>query len=138
MSTLKAFLQPTVAGRTKEVILSERFKEKDGTVVPFVIQAISQEENDRLCQQSQKREIVKGQQIERLDRSLYTRRLILACVKEPDLKDKEICDYYGVIDPLEVAGKMLSVGEYGILVDAIMGLNGVNDAQEKLEEAKNS
>lgn len=56
MSTLKAFLQPTVAGQTKEVILSERFKEKDGTVVPFVIQAISQEENDRLCQQSQKRE----------------------------------------------------------------------------------
>ena len=47
MSTLKAFLQPTVAGQTKEVILSERFKEKDGTVVPFVIQAISQEENDR-------------------------------------------------------------------------------------------
>lgn len=87
---------------------------------------------------TKERETVKGQQIERLDRSLYTRRLILACVKEPDLKDKEICDYYGVIDPLEVAGKMLSVGEYGILVDAIMELNGVNDAQEKLEEAKNS
>lgn len=137
MSTLKAFLQPSVAGQTREVIVSERFKGEDGKTVPFVIQAISQEENDRLSRQSQVKENVKGQRIERLDRSLYTKRLILACVKEPDLRSKEICDYYGTIDPLDVPGKMLSVGEYGLLVDAIMDLNGVKDAQEKLEEAKN-
>lgn len=138
MSVLKAFLQPSVAGQTKEIVISERFKGEDGVPVPFVIQAIDQEENDRLSKLSRKRETVKGQPVETLDRSLYTRRLILACVKEPDLKDAELCRHYGVVDPLDVAGKMLSVGEYGVLVDAIMDLNGVKEAQDKLDEAKNS
>ena len=45
MSALKAFLQPSVAGKTKEVIVSDRFKDENGKPVPFVIKAISQEEN---------------------------------------------------------------------------------------------
>ena len=35
MSALKAFLQPTVVGKTKEVIISERFKGEDGEPVPL-------------------------------------------------------------------------------------------------------
>lgn len=138
MSTLKAFLQPSVAGQTKEVIISERFKDEKGKVVPFVIQAISQEENERLARQSLVKENVNGQRTERLNHTLYTKRLVLECVKEPDLKAKEICDYYGTIDPLDVPGKMLSIGEYGLLTNAIMSLNDIKDAQEKLDEAKNS
>lgn len=135
MSTLKAFLQPSVAGQTKEVVISDRFKDENGKVAPFVIQAISQEENEKLARLSQTVD-KKGQKS--LDYVLYTRRLVLACVKEPDLKAKEICDYYGTVDPLEVPGKMLNIGEYSLLTDAIMDLNDMRDAQEKLDEAKNS
>lgn len=45
MSKLKAFLQPSVSGKTKEVVVSDRFVDEDGTIQPFVIQAISQEKN---------------------------------------------------------------------------------------------
>lgn len=138
MGALSAFLQPSVAGQTKEVIISERFKDENGKPVPFVLQAISQAENEQLAKLSKIRERRKGQIEERLDNIAYQRRLIIACVKEPDLSAKELCDYYGVVDPMDVPGVMLSVGEYGLLVDAISELNGINDAQEKLEAAKNS
>lgn len=138
MSALKAFLQPTVVGQTREVIVSERFKGEDGVPVPFVIQAISQEKNESLSKMSRKKEFVKGKPTESLDPALYTKRLILDCVVEPDLRSREVCEYYKTEDPLEVAGKMLSIGEYGILSDAIQDINGMNDAQEKIDEAKNS
>lgn len=138
MSALKAFLQPTVAGRTKEIFLSERFQGEDGKPAPFTIKAITQEENERLSRVSRIRETVKGQPVERLDNIQYTKRLVLACVQEPDFSQKEICDYYGVVNPMDVPGKMLSVGEYNALVDSIMKINGVGEAQDKLEEAKNS
>lgn len=138
MSALKAFLQPSVTGQTREVIVSERFKGENGLPVPFVIQAIAQEENEALSRMSKKKEFVKGRPVETLNASLYTKRLILACVVDPDLKSEEICKYYKTEDPLEVAGKMLSIGEFGILSDAIQDINGMNEAQEKLDEAKNS
>ena len=49
MSKLKAFLQPSVAGTTLAVIVSDRFKDEEGKPQPFVIQAISQEENEALA-----------------------------------------------------------------------------------------
>ena len=59
MSTLKAFLQPPVAGKTNKVIVSERFKGEDGQPVPFVIQAISQEKNEELSRLSREEKEVK-------------------------------------------------------------------------------
>ena len=52
----------------------------------------------------------------------------------PDVKDKELCDAYGVMDPLLVPGKMLLSGEYSRLMREITDLSGF-DALE--EEAKN-
>mgnify|MGYP000332276061 CR=1 FL=1 len=126
MSKLKAFLQPPITGKTKEVVVSDRFVDENGTIQPFVIQAISQEKN------------ADGIPMPMLDNGLYTKRLMLECVKEPDLNDSELCKYYGVIDPLEVLGRMLSIGEYQNLSAEIMGINGLKTKKEKLEEAKNS
>ena len=50
MSKLRAFLQPSIAGRTKEVFISDRFKDEDGKPVPFVVKAIDQKENEALAQ----------------------------------------------------------------------------------------
>lgn len=47
MSKLKAFLQPSVAGTTQEVIVSDRFKDEEGKPQPFVIQAISRRKTKR-------------------------------------------------------------------------------------------
>lgn len=138
MSALKAFLQPPVTGVTKEVIVSDRFKGEDGKPVPFVIKAINQKENEKLARMSRKLSNVKGNQMESLDNILYTKRLVLACVQEPDFNDQEICKYYGTEDPLDVPSQMLSVGEYNRLSEAILELNGMRDPKELMEDAKNS
>lgn len=138
MSALKAFLQPPVTGRTKEVIISDRFVDDDGKAMPFVIQAISQEENEALARKSRVEKTIGDVPVDSLDNITYTKRLMLACVKEPDLKDAELCKYYGVVDPLEVLSKMLSIGEYGALSDEVMKINGMKNKKERQKEAKNS
>ncbi|WP_313346737.1 phage tail assembly chaperone [Lacrimispora sp.] len=138
MSALKAFLQPVMAGVTKEVIVSSRFKDEEGKAVPFVIKAITQKENEKLARMSRKTVNVNGSPVEKLDNLLYTKRLVLACVQEPDFSAQEMCNYYGTEDPLDVPSQMLSIGEYNRLSEAILELNGMKDAEDKLEEAKNS
>lgn len=138
MSALKAFLQPPVTGVTKEVVISDRFKDNEGKPAPFVIKAISQKENEKLARMSWETVKINGTPVEKLNHFLYTKRLIHACVQEPDFGDQEICKYYGTEDPLEVPSQMLSIGEYNLLSEAILELNGMKDPEVKLEEAKNS
>jgi hypothetical protein len=138
MSALKAFLQPVMAGVTREVIVSNRFKDEEGKAVPFVIKAITQKDNEKLARMSRKTVSVNGSPVEKLDNLLYTKRLVLACVQEPDFSNQEMCKYYGTEDPLDVPSQMLSIGEYNRLSEAILELNGMKDAEDKLEEAKNS
>lgn len=140
MSALKAFLQPPIAGTTKKVIISDRFQDEEGNPVPFVLKAISQEENERIARMSKKSVETDDTVIEKLDTTLYTKRLVLACVQEPDFQDQELCKYYGTVDPAEVPAKMLSIGEYKILSNAIMDLNdiGAVKKKKKMDDAKNS
>lgn len=138
MSTLKSFLQ-TREEETKKVIISDRFTDEKGNPAPFVVRSISQAENEALSKASTKREKVNGQLVENLNTVEYTRRLIVACTVEPNFKDTQMCQFYGVINPLDVPGKMLNIGEYKALSKAIMEINRLDlDAQEVLEEAKNS
>lgn len=138
MSVLKGFLQPSPMGETKEVIISERFKGEDGKPLPFTIRVIDQDINDRIYKASTKNRKMNGQTIRELDSLEYGRRLILNCVTSPDFKDKELCDFYKCIDPLDVPGKMLSAGEYQRLVKAINELNGFDDDEKLSDDAKNS
>lgn len=138
MSVLKNFLLPQTE-ETKKVIISDRFVDEEGNPVPFIVRSISQAENEALSKASTKREKVNGQVIENLNTVEYTRRLIVACTVEPNFKDSEMCSFYGVINPMDVPGKMLNMGEYKALSKAIMEINRLDlDAQEVLEEAKNS
>ena len=73
----------------------------------------------------------------RTDNITYTRRLVVAATVEPDFFCKEICDAYGVMDPLLVPGKMLLPGEYQRLADAILELSGFDDTDAVREEVKN-
>lgn len=137
MSVLKGFLQPSPKGEKKEVIISKRFKGEDGKPLPFTIQTIDQDTNERLINMSTDRKKHKGSVEEKFDHEKYGKRLIAECTVEPNFKDSEMCSYYGVVDPLEVPGRMLSVGEYKKLVDEINELNGFVDAEDIEDEAKN-
>ena len=106
-----------------------------GKPQPFVIQAISQEENEALAEQCRKDRIIDGIPMKMLDDTAYSKQLMLACVKEPDLKDSELCRY-GVVDPLDVLSKMLSIESIRSSRKEVMQINGLKSKQEKAERSK--
>ena len=128
MSKLSAFLKPTPEGKKKEVIL-ERFTDENGK---FVIKSIRAADNDSLVRKNTDRKTGK------FNSTTYSNQLIVACMVEPDLRSTEICDYYGTIDPNDVPGLMFTIGEKQIIQDAILEINDVNSAQDRLDAAKNS
>lgn len=137
--SIQAFLTPNTE-ITKKVIISDRFKDKDGKVVPFTIRSLSQEEIETI-RRSASRPVSKNGVVvaERLDAARFGKELILASVMEPNFRDSELCKYYGTMDPMDVPGKMLKSGEYNKLTSAISELNGFNDTEYEIlaEEAKN-
>lgn len=138
MSVLKGFLQPSPMNKTKDVIISDRFRGEDGEPLPFKIRVIDQKTNDSLIKQATKRIKVKGELISELDHRDYANKLVLACTIEPDFSDSELCAHCGEMNPENVPGKMLSSGEFNKLVDAINELNGFYDTENIVDEAKNS
>lgn len=138
MDNLQAFLNPVAVDETKEVVISKRFVDKDGKPIPFRIKTIMQEENERITRKCRKVETIRGQRVESLDNQKYNRALIVACTVEPDFRNADLCKAYGTVDPLDLPGKMLTVGEANNLAREILDLNGFSDEAEQLEdEAKN-
>ena len=134
MGDIKAFLQPPVTDETQEVIISKRFKGEDGKPVPFVIRVIDQATNNRLLKRATKKGKTRKQSDQELDRTLYGKLLLEACVVSPNFKDADLCAYYKTNDPLDVPERMLSSGEYNRLIRAINRLNGFTDTDEEYEE----
>lgn len=130
MSKLSAFLRTSPAGKKKEVFL-DRFVDEEGKKVPFVVKSITAGENDAIARKH--RDGDGG-----LDDAAYGNELLVECLVEPDLKDAELCQYYGVMDPNMVPGRMFSPGELRILQAAVYEVNDIYAAKKKLEEAKNS
>lgn len=137
MAVLKGYLQPTPLEEKRDVFISNRFKGEDGKPLPFTIKKIDQATANALLKQCQRQAKVGGQLQVTTDNSRYSNLLIVECVVTPDLRQKEVCDAYGVVDPAEVPGRMLSIGEYARLSDAIMELNDLDTPEKIEEEAKN-
>lgn len=141
MGDIKAFLQPPVMDETREVVISERFKGADGKPVPFIIRSIDQETNEKLIRQATTRKKMNGQILQELNNNKYAKLLISACVVEPDFRNADLCAYYKTVNPLDVPGRMLSVGEYNKLVKEIQEMNDIVTSDEEMDaledEAKN-
>jgi hypothetical protein len=133
VSKLSAFLNPVSAGEEKEVVISNRFVDEKGAVVPFKIRAITQEENDEIIKKSTRRVKENGQTVERLDNVEFSRRMVVTATVEPDFTQKEMCEAYGVIDPTMVPGKMLLSGEYAKLMKEISALSGFDSIEDELK-----
>lgn len=133
MSSLNAFLNP-VKAENQEIIVSKRFIE-NGEPVPFVIRPISQEENKQIIKKFTKRD-KKG--VETFDRTEYVSALTSSAVVFPDLKSAELQKAYGVLGESALLQKMLYVGEYAELSQAVQNLGGLDvDINEDIEEVKN-
>ena len=133
MSKLSAFLHPVVENKEKEVVISNRFLDEKGNPIPFKIRAITQKENDAILKLATRRAKENGQTVEKLDNVDFSRRMVVAATVFPDFKEKELCDAYGVMDPLLVPGKMLLSGEYSRLMREITALSGFDALEEEVK-----
>ena len=137
MSKLFAFLNPEPIHEEKEVVVSNRFKDENGEVVPFRIRAISQRENDEITRKSFRRvSNVNGQIVKEFDNIEYQLNVVLRGTVYPSFADKELCDAYNTPNPLDVIENMLTAGEFAKLADAISKISGFED-NSLAEEAKN-
>ena len=128
MGNLGAYLRPIPAGKTKEIFL-ENFKDEKGNKIPFVVKVITPKENEMIV----KRNTIKG----KLNSTTYGNELIVTCLETPNLKDTELCSFYGVMDPMEVPSLMFTIGEKQVAMDAITEINDIKMASNLMNEAKN-
>ncbi len=133
MGSLNAFLHP-IQVESKEVVISNRFIE-DGKPVPFVVKPITQEENKYLIKKYTKKD-KKG--ADTFDRAEYVQAMTATAVVYPDLTNAELQKAYGVMGESALLQKMLYVGEYAVLAQAVQEISGLdNDINEDIEEVKN-
>lgn len=132
---LYAFLHPTPIDHEK-VVVSERFKGKDGKPVAWEIKAVMQDESDMLRKEFTKTS-KKGEKI--FDSVGYGRAIIARAVVYPDLNSAELQNHYGVLGADKLPSVMLSSGEYATLSNAVLRLSNLDDdLNEDVEEAKNA
>lgn len=133
MSSLNAFFNP-IEVENREVIVSQRFQE-DGKPIPFIIKPISQEENKKLM----KKFTIKDKKgVQSFDRTEYIANLAAQAVVFPDLANAELQKKYDVLGESNLLQKMLYVGEYAVLIEAIQELSGFDeDINDDIEEVKN-
>jgi hypothetical protein len=133
MGSLNAFLHP-IQVENKEVIVSKRFIE-DGKPIPFIIRPITQEENKYLIKKYTKKD-KKGN--DTFDRAEYVQAMTASAVVFPDLANAELQKAYGVLGESTLLQKMLYVGEYAELAQAVQEISGLDkNINEDIEEAKN-
>lgn len=135
MSSLYAFLNADPIIETKEVFVSKRFKDENGNIQPFKIRTLTLEENNKIINMCRKFRKENGVNAEYLDNIELSRRLIVESVVEPDFKSKELCEHFGVLDPLLVPEKMLRSGECNKLMAAIKELA---EDSSQIDEVKNA
>lgn len=130
---LQAFLNP-IQVEEKEVIVSNRFIE-NGKIVPFKIRPISQDENKLLMKKHTKKDKKHNESFDRME---YIAELTANAVVYPDLTNAELQKHYGVLGASSLLQKMLLVGEYVALTEAVQELSGLDrDINDEVEEAKN-
>ena len=136
---LQAFLKPQVMpAAEKEVVLSSRFQNPDGSAAVFRLKGISEEENSLLRRSCQRPE--KGLEGPKFYRERYLRKFVAACVRYPDLKDETLQRSWGVIGEEALLGAMLTAGEYARLLSAaqeVCGFIPAGGAEKVKSELKN-
>jgi hypothetical protein len=150
---LKYFMRST----EPEVVTApgpDTFKDEEGNVIQFEIKVLSREEINRINENYRKRSMAtdkKGNPLIALgevvwktekDSARASRHLIVEALKYPNLKDKELMDYYGCVDvtdmPLKVFPRADEYQHVSRIVMQALGLASAVNDDEEIEAAKNS
>lgn len=132
--SLAAFLKPAQV-ENEMIVVSERFKD-NGKAVDWEIRGLTSEENTNIMKRNTKRDKKTKQEI--FDRNGYMNELVASAVVYPDLKNSELQKAYGVMGEVNLLTKMLLVGEFMTLSEAVQKLSGLDvEDEDKVEEIKN-
>nr|DAG72556.1 MAG TPA: tail assembly chaperone protein [Caudoviricetes sp.] len=141
MESLSAFFAENVIKKEDiKVIVSERFRDKSGKPIEWVIQAISAKEDEAIRKECTNRIQVpgkKGQYTNSFDSNSYLTKLAVRSVKYPNLNDKELQDSYHVMGAEQLIMAMLYKDEFDRLVDILDRESQVEDINDLVAEAKN-
>lgn len=138
-TNIKDFLMETVGSpnREEEVKL-KRFKS------PFKIRGLDAEEISEIRKQATRRVLNKRthQYESETDQNKVAELTLTASVVSPDLQNEELQKSWGCLgDPTKLLKKMLYVGEYSKLSNAVMDASGMNEDADNpddlIETAKN-
>lgn len=107
---------------------------------PFVVKTISEAENKLIRKSCQTVEYNKKTHQKELqtDTNAYLTKLVVACTVDPNFKDADLQEYYGVVGAEALVEKILTPGQYAALLQAVNDINSFdNDMEELIDEAKN-
>lgn len=134
--SLTAFLKENVANPYEEVefIVSDRFKDEDGNPIAWKLRAMSPD--NALLASDRATSVVGGKADFKTND--YFKNVVTESVIYPNLRDKELQDSYGVMDPKDLLNKMLNSREFNKLLSKCMTINGLNkDFDDLKTEVKN-
>lgn len=136
MSTLQDFLNENlVNGLTDEVVISPRFKDKEGKLLKFKIKALSSPEFESIRKRCMT--IGKKGKVD-FNTQQFNNSIVIEHTIEPNFKDAESLAKVGAINPEDYLNKVLLSGEIATLAEEIQKLSGFNvDMDSLVEEAKN-
>lgn len=106
----------------KEVIVSDRFVDEEGNHIPFKIRNISPEELADI------ERLAKGND------TLANSHLVASCCIEPNFKEIDLQNHYGVRSAVNLVDKVLLAGEIQNLATSILKLSGYGKSFDILVE----
>lgn len=122
------------------VVVSKRFTDDEGKIIPFLIKPIPSKRIDQIQDECTMPIKKKGRIIdEKVDYTRFAARIGVESTVFPNFKSKQLLQDYGLHDPVELAKKILEVGgEYAEWVQAVQRVNGFDeDFEELVNKAKN-
>lgn len=123
---MESFFAAEAARPEVQVVVSERFRGEDGQALAWRLQPVTAEDMQRLWAAGN----ADGG-------SGLVLRLLARAVVYPDLQDAALQDSYGVLGAEELLLRMLSPGEYRVLLAAFEKQNLRPEMPELVRDAKN-
>ncbi|MCT4686085.1 phage tail assembly chaperone [Vallitalea sp.] len=140
MSKLQAFFADNVnKDITTKAVISERFKDEKGKLIPFEFKAVDrtvEKEIKKSCTRIPRNK--KGINQPEFDWDTYIEKFVAASITFPNLKDAELQKSWGVIGEINLLRVMLLPGEFTEASNTAQEISGYDkDINELVEEAKN-
>ncbi|MEG1491388.1 MAG: phage portal protein [Oscillospiraceae bacterium] len=139
---LSAFLaQNARKVENEKCVASQRFMGEDGKAVEWEICCITAGENEKLRKSCMRQVLVsggrKGQTTTSFDAGHYQALISARCTVFPNLNSAELQDSYGVKSAEELITTMLTSGEFEDFSARVLEVNGFQNTEELVDEAKN-